>query len=102
MMKCRNCQGALEPLRRTGDLAFYFCRACKLPHDESARPLFDSRELRPQVNLLQKARDVVEATNPNAAPVAKTALEVMLLAAFQEVHFAGIKEGVLLAYSRDV
>lgn len=100
-MKCSSCQGGLERIERAGQEVFYHCRACKLPHDPHGNPLFSSRSLAERYNPLQAARDAIKRTNGDMKPVSRTALEVALLQTVQEAYFAGIKDGVLLAYSQD-
>jgi len=80
---------------------FLFCRACKLPHDEHGNALLTTRTLAERFNPLQFARDKVRKTSPTVGPVARTALEMSLIQATQEAYFAGMKDGVLLAYSQE-
>lgn len=80
---------------------FYHCRTCKLPHDDTGNPLFTTASLADRYNPLQAARDTIKKHHKGAAPVARTALEIALLQTTQEAYFAGIKDGVLLAYSQD-
>jgi hypothetical protein len=98
---CSKCSGAIEKIARQGQEVFYFCRPCKLPHDEFGNPLFTAKSLADRYNPLQAARDVVAKHHPHDKPVVKTALEVALLQSIQEAYFSGLKDGVLLAYSQD-
>jgi hypothetical protein len=98
---CSECDGGLERIRRNDQDVFFFCRACKLPHDEGGNALFKARSLAERFNPLQAARDTVRKTNPQAAPVTRTSLEVALLQTVQDAYFSGLKDGVLLAYSQD-
>lgn len=91
----------MEKIERAGVEVFYHCRACKLPHDSHGNPLFTGQGLADRYNPLQAARDVIKKHHKGAPPVSRTALEVALLQSVQEAYFAGIKDGVLLAYSQD-
>lgn len=98
---CSQCGGSLENVRRADHHVFYFCRHCKLPHDKEGNGLFTTHSLAERFNVLQSARNVVGAHHPKASPVARTALEMSLIQSMQEAYFAGMKDGVLLAYSQD-
>ena len=102
MLRCSKCQGQLEKIIRGGEEAFYFCRPCQLPHNEHGHKLFTMKSLSDLYSPFKAARQVVGAHHKGAAPVTKTALEVALAQALHEAYMAGIKEGVLLAYSQDV
>lgn len=102
MVHCSKCQGNAEKIVRNGQEAFFFCRSCQLPHDELGNPLFTTRSLADHYNPLKAARGVVGAHHKDTAPVTRTALEVALIQSLQEAYMAGLKEGVLLAYSQDV
>lgn len=102
MLRCSKCNSHLEKIVRGGQEVFHFCRPCQLPHDEAGNRLFDMKSLADMYNPLKAARGVVGAHHKAAAPVTKTALEVALAHSLQEAYMAGIKEGVLLAYSQDV
>jgi hypothetical protein len=80
-----------------------FCRSCKLPHGADGSPLFEGASIdkNRRFNPLSQARRLTGAHHKDAAAVSRTALEVALIASLQEAYFAGIKEGVLLAYSQD-
>ena len=100
-INCSNCQGNLENINRVGQRVFLFCRNCKLPHDELGNPLFTTKSLAEHYNPLQAARDSVSRQAPTLSGVAKTALETAAIQGYLEAYFAGIKHGVLLAYSQD-
>lgn len=100
-MVCKNCQGSLEPIQRLGQQVFLFCRACKLSHDASGRPMISSPELRSDFNPLKIARATIGSAHPTMAPVGRSALEVALVQALQESYFNGLRDGVLLAYSQE-
>lgn len=100
-MRCRRCQGQTEPIRRFGKDVIWFCRPCKLSHDQSGRLLITSPELRSSFNPLQKARATIKAAHPTMAAVGKTALEAALIQVLQESYLDGLKDGILLAYSQD-
>lgn len=80
---------------------FLLCRACKLPHNEDGKALFESTSLNSSFRPLRTARDTIKQGHPSASPIAKTALEVALVASLQESYLQGLKDGVLLAYSQD-
>ena len=100
-MKCSKCAGSLEKVLRSGQELFQICRPCKLPHDKDGNGLFTTTDLADVYNPLQAARNTVGPHHKDTAPVTRTALEVSLLQSLQEAYFAGIKDGVLLAYSQD-
>lgn len=100
-MLCKKCQGDLEPISRMNLEMFLYCRACKLPHDKTGRPMISSPRLNSEFNVLQKARDTIKTTQPEMGSVGRTALEVALVQAFNECYFNGLRDGVLLAYSQD-
>jgi hypothetical protein len=102
MLRCSKCQGGVEKIIRAGEEAFFFCRACKLPHDALGNPLFTTKSLANAYNPLLAARKVVGSHHKDVAPVTKTALEVALIQSLHEAYMTGLKEGVLLAYSQDV
>lgn len=102
MLHCSKCRGQLERIIRGGHEAFHFCRPCQLPHDGGGNPLFTTKSLADAYNPLQAARDVVGPHHKDSAPVTRTALEVALIQSLHEAYMAGLKEGVLLAYSQDV
>jgi len=99
--RCKKCQGGLDTINRMDKTVFLLCRACKLPHDEHGRAIFESTSLNSNFRPLRDARGTIKEGHPNASPVAKTALEVALIASLQEAYLQGLKDGVLLAYSQD-
>lgn len=101
-MRCQKCEGDVEPIRRLGQVPFLFCRACKLAYNESGGLCVDTRTLSTSFNPLAIARGIIKETAGDAAAVARTALEVLLIQGLQEAYFSGLKDGVLLAYSQDV
>ena len=100
-MKCSKCGSGTEKIFRANEPVFFYCRGCKLPHDEYGNQLFNSKSLTQAFNPLQHVRDALRGHNKGIAPATRTALEVALLQSVQEAYFAGIKDGVLLAYSQD-
>jgi hypothetical protein len=100
-LKCSKCNSGIEKIYRGGEDLFYFCRPCQLPHDDHGNPLFTSKSLGQAFNPTKHVREALRPYHKDVAPVTKTALEVALLQAVQEAYFAGIKDGVLLAYSQD-
>lgn len=100
--RCLKCQGGVEPIRRFNEVQFYFCRACKIPYNESGRVIVDLASMSSSFNPLRLARGIIGRAHPDMAPVARTALEVLLIQGFQECYLEGLKSGVLLAYSQDV
>lgn len=101
-MKCRKCKGSLEPTTRAGQFIFNFCRACKLPHNEYGVPIFDSGLIKSFFNAPDLTRSIIGKTHAGMNPVARTAFEVLLMQGMVEAYMAGVKDGVLLAYSQDV
>lgn len=101
-MRCPKCQGDLEPIVRSGQFVFNFCRACKIPYTEQGRAIFNSGQLVSHFRPLESVRGIIGKTHGSASAVARTALEVMLLQGMWDAYFAGVKDGVLLAYSQDV
>lgn len=101
-MKCKKCRGDCEPVIRGGQYVFHFCRVCKIPFDQHGAAVLNSSELSSFFNPLKAARSVIGQTHGHASSVAKTAFEVLLIQSMWEAYFAGIKDGVLLAYSQDV
>jgi hypothetical protein len=100
-LKCSKCSSSIEKIYRGGEDLFFFCRPCQLPHDDHGNPLFTTKSLGQAFNPIQHARNAIKQHHKGIAPVTKTALEVSLLQSIQEAYFAGIKDGVLLAYSQD-
>lgn len=96
-MKCAKCQGSLEPITRGGAFQFNMCRACRIPYNEFGKPVVELGTLNTSFNPLKLARDAV----PGTGGVAKTALEIQFIISLQEAYTAGLKDGVLLAYSQD-
>lgn len=101
MVTCKKCKKTCEPIIKGGNTIFHFCRACKIPHDSSGSAIITSHELKSFFNPLEAARGIISQTHPNSSSVAKTAFEVMLIQSLWEAYFAGMKDGVLLAYSQD-
>jgi hypothetical protein len=101
-MRCRKCQGDLEPIIRGGKYLFHFCRPCKVPYGEDGSYLMDTGLLASSFNPLASVRGIISKTHAGATPVARTALEVLLMQGMWDTYMAGVKDGVLLAYSQDV
>ena len=102
MKRCTQCQGSLEPIIRAGQFCFHFCRACKLRYTKEGALEMDNSQLSSRFNPLATARGIISKTNSGATPVARTALEVLLMSGLWECYLQGLKDGVLLAYSQDV
>ena len=97
-MRCKKCGGQLEPIVRGGQFVFNFCRPCKLRYTKEGY-----LEMAPsEFNILKEARAIVGKTNEDASPVARSALEILLMQGLWESYYRGLKDGVLLAYSQDV
>ena len=62
----------------------------------------DNVQLSSRFSPLSQARAIIQKTHADAAPVAKTAMEVFLMSGLWESYLQGLKDGVLLAYSQDV
>lgn len=77
------------------------CRPCKLPHDEHGNALFDGPSLSQAFNPAQSARDLLRKADKQTRGVARTALEAALMQGMLEIYHAGLKDGILLAYSQD-
>jgi len=101
-MRCRKCQGQLEPILRAGKFCFNFCRVCVLTYDERGVPVINTGQLASGFNPLAVARGMIKGTAAGATPVTRTALEVFLMDGLWECYLQGLKDGVLLAYSQDV
>lgn len=99
---CTRCKGYVEPVHRAGKLAFYFCRACKLPYNEYGSVVVDTATLNTSFNPLGIVRGIIGETHAGASPLARNAMEVLLSQGLVEAYLAGLKDGVLLAYSADV
>lgn len=99
-MRCRQCNGSLEPIKKMGKIVMMLCRLCKLPHEISGRPMAHA-PLKPSSNPLQAARATIRTAHPTMSSAGKTALEVALVQQLQESYFAGLRDGVILAYSQD-
>lgn len=102
MEVCTRCKGHIEPVQRAGQLAFYFCRACKLPYNEQGSVVIDTATLNTSFNPLSIVRGIIGGTHAGASPLARNAMEVLLSQGLVEAYLAGLKDGVLLAYSADV
>jgi len=100
-MRCRKCQGQLEPILRGGKFCFNFCRVCVLTYDERGVPVLNTGQLASGFNPLGVARGIIGKTSAGATPVGRTALEVFLMDGLWECYLQGLKDGVLLAYSQD-
>ena len=101
-LSCSRCGGEAEPINRMGLILFYFCRPCKLPHDELGRVTIDTARMSPAFNPLSIVRGVVSKTHQDATPLTRSAMETFLLQGLLDAYMAGVKDGVLLAYSQDV
>ena len=102
MLHCSKCQGNIEKIVRAGEEVFFFCRPCKLPHDDKGNPLFTTASLAKTYNPLLAARKTIGPHHTEAESVTKTALELALIQSLHEAYMSGLKDGVLLAYSQDV
>lgn len=102
MRTCSKCGGQLEPISRHGQMVFYFCRPCALPHDQDSNPIVTASGLKDFFSPADKAREFIGKHRRDAGPVARTALEVALMQQLFDAYMTGLKEGVLLAYSQDV
>lgn len=100
--KCPKCSGGLDPIKRGEHEFFLFCRACKLPFNNLGRTIIDTKFLNTAFNPTRIARSVSGKSFSDMAPVAKTALEGLLIEALMSAYSAGLKDGILLAYSQDV
>lgn len=94
---CGQCQSALEKIQ--GGLLF--CRACKLLHDPDGVAMFTGPQLASHFNPLASARSTTKSHHKGMASVGKTALEAALIQNLHEAYMAGLKDGILLAYSQD-
>lgn len=101
-MRCRTCQGSLEPIQRAGKFCFNFCRLCKIAYNEHGVQQMNNGQLSSRFNPLETARAIIKSTNAGATPIARTALEVFLMDGLWNCYLQGLKDGVLLAYSQDV
>ena len=101
-VRCRKCQGQLEPIIRGEKFVFNFCRPCKLTYSKEGYLEVSTGQLSSRFNPLSSARDIIGKTNAGATSVTRTALEVFLMNGLWESYFQGLKDGVLLAYSQDV
>lgn len=95
--KCTKCKGSLEKIQ--GEMLF--CRACKLLHDRDGVAMFDGPQLASHFNPLAGARSTTQTHHKGFTPVAKTALEMALIQNMHDAYLAGLKDGILLAYSQD-
>lgn len=100
-IKCSKCEGNVEAINRAGQRVFLFCRHCKLPHDEHGNPVYTTKSLAEHFNPLQAARDHISKVAPALKGPAKTALEAATIQRDLDIYFAGMKDGILLAYSQD-
>lgn len=99
---CLRCRGSLEPIHRGGKIQFYFCRVCRIPHDGEGRAAVDLKRLNSSFNPLTLARGTIGKGSSEMSSIARTALEILLIQSLHEAYSAGLKDGVLLAYSQDV
>lgn len=97
---CSTCGGYLDKVPRAGKVLL-LCRPCKLPHDEHGNPLFSGPSLTDRFNPLQAARDTLRKSDQSSTGVARVAMETALMQGILDAYFAGVKDGVLLAYSQD-
>ena len=102
LSKCPKCSGHIIEVKRADQSAFLFCRACKLPFAENGRIVIDTRNLNSSFNPTRLARSITGKSMRDLSPVARTAIEAFIIASFHEVYTAGMKDGILLAYSQDV
>ena len=85
-----------------GEVRFYFCRACKVPYDEFGVTVVNLNSLSSNFNPLKTARDAARGITQGASPVAQNAMEVLATQGYLEAYLAGMKDGLILAYSLDV
>ena len=85
-----------------GKVQFLFCRACKLTHSEEGTLLIESAALNTAYNPIKIAREAISKSFPQHEGVAAVATEALLITSLQEAYLAGLKDGILLAYSKDV
>lgn len=103
LAKCPKCSGHVDPISRADKKLFYFCRACKLPFNPLGRVIIDTNNLNTAFNPTRIARAVTaKGIGVDMSPVARTALEALLITALLDSYSAGLKDGILLAYSQDV
>lgn len=103
LAKCPKCSGHVDPITRADKTFFYYCRACKLPFSPQGRVVIDTRTLNSSFNPVRVARAVTGKGLPSdMSPLAKTALEGLLISALLEAYSGGLKDGILLSYSQDV
>lgn len=102
MIKCSNCGGHAEKIERAGEAVFWFCRPCKLPHDQHSNPLFVNGLPADKYSAVSHAQKIAEAHTKGMSPVGKVSVTMSLIQPLQEAYFAGMKDGVLLAYSQDI
>jgi hypothetical protein len=101
-MRCHKCKGELEPICRDGEPIIKFCRTCKLPYNLTGGLAIDLSSLNSSYQPVKTARGIIGKAHPGATPVTKSALEVLMIQGFQDIYMAGLKDGILLAYSQDV
>lgn len=102
LSKCPKCSGHVIEIKRADRSVFFFCRACKLPYAENGRVVIDTRNLNSAFNPTRAARVVTGKSVKDLSPVAKTALEALIITSLLDAYSAGMKDGILLAYSQDV
>lgn len=99
-ISCSTCGGYLDKVPRAGKVLL-LCRPCKLPHDEHGNPLFSGHSLSDRFNPLQAARDTLKKSDKTSSGVTRVAMETALMQGMLDAYFAGVKDGVLLAYSQE-
>lgn len=102
LTKCPKCNGHVEPVKRADQTVFHFCRYCKLPFSDTGRVVIDTKHLNSSFNPTRMARIATNKSVQDISPVAKTALEALIIQSLLEAYSAGLKDGILLAYSQDV
>lgn len=99
---CTQCTGQVEQVTRMqGGIKFFFCRACKIPYDESGSVIIDLNSLQSAFNPLTTARDTIGVAAKGATPVAQTAMAALAVQGYLDAYFSGMKDGIALAYSQD-
>jgi hypothetical protein len=101
-MRCQKCKGQLEPVTRAGTFCFHLCRVCKLRYSREGYLETTTAELVSGFDPLKQSRGIISKIHPGATPVARTALEMLLMNGLWDCYLQGLKDGVLMAYSQDV
>ena len=100
---CPKCNGHVDPVTRADKTLFYFCRQCKLPFNENGRTVIDTRNLSSSFDPTRTARSITGKGMPSdMSPVARLALEALLIQGFLDIYAAGLKDGILLSLGQDV